>query len=965
MHWFRAQLCFLAALGASVVCASAQKPPAPNTSPRISTVPTVSAHDQNLTADELSVNARSLYTQGKYADAAAQYQKFISDYGKAPEAQAAVRGMRYPLAMCYVQMRKFAEAKEAIADALATNPPVDQQLRQELIFWKGVCEMNDKEYEAARKTLEEFLTLFPPGSERNPNYAKQFPAIQKVPEARLLIGTCLLLDEKFKEAAEYYAGIKAGLVPVNRGRATVLELYALLEAGAEDKAMELVMAEFPRMGDLLQLVTFQTLTLELGSRYLEKKELRKAIICLQRIWSAGRLLKHQEARLADLESKLQAAEANPLGDPYTKFLYGQMVSKVKREIENFQKIANFDSALRLRLATAYQGMKRYRESALIMEAMLNEMPPDPIVESASVNLVQSWNEIERWPKAISAAQTFVDKFPQSPSVPLVLYLQGTAEQKNLDYHAAIATFDALTKKYPKSDFAPRAQFMKGFSLLLAERNAEAIAAFEEFSKKHPQHEMAESAAHWRGMGYSLDKQFARSREVMDDYLEKYKDGQYRGEAAFRKAYCAQQMEDYQTSIKELYAFMRQHPGHERNSEARVLLGDALMNEGRMDEGIASYAGISKDDVRFYEEGVFKVGKAYKLMEEYDKLRDHMVDFKDGSPRSPRVAEAIYNIGWVDRQAGDADKARDIYWQAITEYGNDPEIRSVDDLFPALSKLYKGPEQSAQYQARLGDLEEEARAASKQTLALRALWAQAAALKKSDPERSRQLLTEAAALAHVQTTNPLLLADIADALVASGKEDEGLKMWRDLVKWNPRAPQKDRAFAALGLMELQRGNEKAALGWFDRFEKETLGSMLYGKILLAKARLEETRDQYAGARKSLEALLANQYSSGPEKAEALYLIGEIYMKEGKPQLAVPYFQRIYVMHGRWRDWVARAYLRSGEAFEKLQDQLSARKTYQELTEKEDFASFQETGKARERLNALGGPLPKEEPTPAQG
>jgi len=965
MHRFRLQVCFFLSFGVLMEQAPAQKPPPPPAGPQASTPATASANDENLTADELAVNARSLYTQGKYAEAAALYQKFIADYGKSVEAQTAVRGMRYPLAMSLVQMQKFTEAKEAIAAALASNPPVDQQFRQELIFWKGVCEMDEKEYESAGRTLEEFLTLFPPGSDRNPNSVKQFPAIQKVPEAALLIGTCYLLDEKYKEAAHYYAGIKAGLVPVNRGRATVLELYALLEAGEEDKAMALVISEFPRMGELLQLVTFQTLTLELGSRYLEKVEMRKAIICLQRIWSAERLLKHQQARLADLESKLQAAEANPLGDPYTKFLYGQMVAKVKREIENFQKIANFNSALRLRLATAYQGMKRYRESALIMEAMLEEMPPDPIVESASVNLVQSWNQIERWPKAIEAAKAFAEKFPQSPSVPLVLYLQGTAEQKNLDYNAAVATFVALTKKYPKSDFAPRAQFLKGFSLLLAERNAEAIAAFEELSKKYPKHEIAESAAYWRGMSYSLDKQFLRSREVMDEYLEAYKDGQHRSEAVFRKAYCAQQMEDYQTSIKELYAFMRQYPGHEQKNEARVLLGDALMNEGRMDEGIAAFAGISKDDVRFSEEGVFKVGKAYKLMEEYDKLRDLMVDFKERNPRSPRVAEAIYNIGWVDRQSGDPDKARDIYWQAISEYGDDPAIRSVDDLFPALSKLYKGPEQAAQYQARLGDLEEEARAARKKTLELRTLWAQSAALRKSNPARALQLLTGAAALADVQTTNPLLLADIADALLASGKDEEGLRMWRDLVKWNPRAPQKDRAFAALGLLELQRGNEKAALGWFERFEKETLGSMLHGKILLAKARLEETRGQYPGARKSLEALLANPYSSGPEKAEALYLIAEGYMKENKPELAVPYYQRIYVMHGRWRDWVARAYLRSGEAFEKLSDKLSARKTYQELTEKEDFASFQETGKARERLDALGGPLPKEEPTPGQG
>lgn len=927
--------------------------------------PAASANDANLTAEELSVNASQLYAAGKYQEAADKYRAFISAYGKAKEAQAAVRLMRYPLAMSLLQLQKFSDAQEAITEALANDPPIAQQEKQDLTFWKGVCEMQDKDYEAARKSFEQFLALFPPGSERSPNYLAQFPAAQKIPEAKLLIGTAFLLDEKYNEAAEYLVGTKPSLTPSNRGRAAVLELYALLEANEEDKAMALVEKEYPRMGDLLQLVTFQTLTLELGSRYLEKKELRKAIIALQRIWSAERLLRHQESRLADLTSKLQAAEANPVGDPYLKFQLGQMIAKVKREVETFQKIPNFDSALRLRLATAYQGMKRYREAALIMEAMLNEMPADPVVESASVNLVQSWNQIERWPKAIEAAQIFGEKFPKSPSVPLVLYLQGIAEQKDLRYNDAVATFETITKKFPKSEFAPRAQFMEGFSLLLAERNKEAIAAFEEFPKAYPDHEMRESAAYWRGMAYSLDKQYVRSREVMDEYLAKYPDGLHRGDADFRKAYCAQQLEDYATSIKELYTFLRKHPGHENIAEARVLLGDALMNEGRMDEGIAAFAGIPKTEPRFYEEGVFKVGKAYKLMEEYGKLRDHMTDFAAVSPRSPRVAEAIYNIGWVYRQEGDTAKARDVYWNAISEYGDDAEIRSVDDLFPALGKLYKGPEETAQYLARLRDLREEAATEKKNTLAMRALWAQAFAQRKSDPARAQELLLEAAPLANVQTTNPLLLADFAGAYMATGRDKEAEQMWRDLVKWNPRAPQKDRAFAALGMLELERGNEKAALAYFDRFERETMGSVIFGKTLLAKAQLLDSRGLYPDARKTLEAVLASTSSTGQEKAEALFRIGDIYMREGKPQLAVPYFQRIYVMHGRWRDWVARAYLRSGEAFEKLKDDLSARRTYQELSEKEELADLQETAQARKRLEALGGPLPKAEPTPAQG
>ena len=239
--------------------------------------------------------------------------------------------------------------------------------------------------------------------------------------------------------------------------------------------------------------------------------------------------------------------------------------------------------------------------------------------------------------------------------------------------------------------------------------------------------------------------------------------------------------------------------------------------------------------------------------------------------------------------------------------------------------------------------------------MRTLWARASALKKTNPTESARLLCEASKLANVQTTNPLLLADFAEALLAAGEEKEGETMSLDLVKWNPRAPQKDRALANLGFLEMKRGHDKAALDYFDRFEKQTLGSRVFGQVLLAKEELLQKRGDKAAALAALEAVLANKYSSGSEKAEALYREGEIHMAEGKPELAVPYFQRIYVMHGRWGEWVAKAYFRSGEAFEKLKDTLSARKTYQELAGKEDLEKFPESQLAKDRLQALGGPL----------
>lgn len=913
------------------------------------------ARAQGMTAQEYLDTGSRFFLDRKYAEAVKVFTDFEAEFGKSTEAAPMLRATRFRLAMALVHLKKYGDAVEAIQKALAETPPLPPADVQELTFWLGAANLQEENFAEARAALEKFIAMFPPGSERNVNYVAQYPAAARIPEARTLIGASWLLEENFAKAAEHFATLEQG--PGDMGRSTVLRLYALLQDGKDDEATKLVQEKFPEMQSMAQLITFQTLVLELGNRWLEKGEYRKAISCLQRVWTSERLLRHQAARLQELESRLEAVEASPRPDAYARMALGQLIQKVKRETEGFEKIESFDAALRLRLASAYQAMKRYREAAIIMEDMLATMPPDKVVEQASVTLVQAWYAIERWPKVVETAQAFAAKFPDSASLPLVLYLEGVALQKENRFPESIAAFDTILRKHASSPFAPRALFMKGFTQLLAEENKDALKSFDSFPKSFSDHEMAEAALYWRGMSYSLDKQFGAARDAMDDYLRKYPDGAFAGAAVFRKAYCAQQLENYQTSIAELRAFLKKYPGHEETAEANVLLGDALMNEGLMEEGIAAFGAIPPEETRFYEEGVFKVAKALRLMEEHDRLLDQMRAFQQQHPRSPRVAEAVYQIGWVYRQKDEPDKARDIYWEAIEEHGADPAIRSVDDLFPALAKLYRGEDQPA-YLARLGDLQERAAREKKPVLEMRALWAEAAALRRQDPAAANEKLLAGARLADASSTNPLLLADFADALLAAGRKDEAAAMYRDLVKWNPRAPQKDRALAAMGFLELEDGNEAAALAHFERFQREIPGSRQAGRVLLAKAALLDKRGKADEARAALEALLASQYSSGQEKAEALYLIGASYLKAGKPKLAIPYFQRIYVMHGRWRDWVAKAYLASGEAFEKIDDRESARKTYEELLHAEDLAAMPESGKAKQRLEALGGPAAKE-------
>ena len=917
------------------------------------------------TADELFAQAKKFFDEKNYKAALEAYSQFQIDYGSAPGAEVASFNALYPIAICQIQVSNFTGAVEAIKAAFEKQPPNPQTKlsdaqRQDLTFWLGIAELQEKNYAASREAMEKFIALFPPDSDKNRTTIRQNPVAARIPEARTTIGTTYILEGKFQEAADYYAQLKPTLPPDARGRAVIFQLYALEQLGDFDGAMKVVTEEYPNMGDIAQLISFQTLTLRLGNHWLERGEFRKTIQCLQRVWPFDRLIKHQENRLAALKSKLKAAEANT-GDPYAKILYSRLVSEVGRELENFRKIQNFDTALRFRLAIAYLQMKRYREASLVMQKMIADLPPGQLTEQAALNIIRCWSALEDWPNTIASAQKFTQAFPQSKHVVEARFMEVEALQALLRNEEAAAAYLKLAEDFPTSDRAPEARFLHAFALLQAEKNMEAAQAFRDFLQRHPTHARADAATYWLASCYSFDKQYEQCRGLMDEYLAKFPEGAHRGQAVFRKAYCLQQMEKYPAAIDELHAYLEQFPGEYENSEARVLLGNALMNEGFVEDGILEFKKIPPDQVKPYEEGVFRTAEALKLMEEYDQYRDLMQGFVDQHPRSTRVGEAIGNLGWYWRQQEQPEKARELYRKAILDLGNDPSIRSADDLFPALARLYRGPEETAQYLAWLRDQTVTAQQNSARPLQTRLLWAQAQALRKSDPEQSRNLLIQAAAKADVREDNPALLVDFANALIDSGRDTDAKKMLKDAQRWNPRALQKDRILASLGDLELRAGNDKEALALYTRFEKENLGSSIFGPTMLSKAKLHAKLGENTQARDTLNTLLAAENIQSNLKAEALYTIGDLYMRENNPTKAVPYFIQVYNMYGRWKPWVAKSYFQAAAALEKLNETDKARRTLMEMLGKTELEETPEFPLAKDRLQALGGPLPEATPT----
>ena len=898
------------------------------------------------TARDIIFRADTAYNNKRYQEAVAGYERFIEDFGSSSEALSFLAHVRYNVAASLLQLQKYADAIEAVDDALKVKDMGAPQ-KEDLLFWKAIALLQSESFEEAVKVLGDFRKTYPNSARRQ--------------DAELLTGTALLAGDERAEALKYFSDIRTKVKNhPHASRATVLELHCLIEEGKDEEALDLLAEIGPDMGTKInQLATFQSLALSLGGKFLDEDRPRDAIRALQNIWPRDRLIAHQKRKLEEIKQRLAAIESSAKPDIFARANEKQMLREVEKELANLEKIPSFDASVRFRLATAFHSQDRYYECAMLLDDMLREMEADDVVEKASMSSLQSWMATERYDKAIDSSLVFEEKFPSSKSLPLVLYLRGTAQQKADKHEDAIATFSALREKFEDSEQAPRALFMTGFTQLLAERNEEAAESFRLFQEKYPKHELAEPANYWRGSALAFAKKFPEAREILGAHEEKFPEGSLRAAAMFRQAYCAQSMKDYALAEAELKNYLKKFPQGEESAEARLLLGDALLAQAKSDEGKEVYSSIKPESGRFYEDAQFKLAKVLKLEEKYDELRALMQQYMDAYPRSPRAAEALLQIGQSYRKEEQPEKAVEAYWKAIEEWGNDAQSAAVEEMFLALDRHYKGESEKRDYQARLRELREKARDDGQDILAVRCVWALARGVKKSDPDLSSALLREAAALAKPEQTSPLILADCAEALLLTSAEKTdapesaerraaAAQLYRDLLKWHPRAAQKDKALAALAKVALDAGDTETAMEYYDRLERDTPWSSLMGEVLTTRAGIELEAGNKDKAVEAYTRLLAAENVPTKLKAKALLSLGEIEMSRQRPQMAIPYYQRIYVLYGKWRDTVAQAYLRSGEAFEQLNDTEAARKTYEELANSEDLGSLPQAQTAREKL-----------------
>ena len=329
------------------------------------------------------------------------------------------------------------------------------------------------------------------------------------------------------------------------------------------------------------------------------------------------------------------------------------------------------------------------------------------------------------------------------------------------------------------------------------------------------------------------------------------------------------------------------------------------------------------------------------MEDYAAMRNTLHAYREEFPGSPRLAESVYWEGWIVRE--DPEKQAALYRDAIRKHGVDASQWGVADMIrESIKNSTDRPALKAFFESLVGDDKPRA-------LRLNSRWA----LSQLDPDQQDEHLVAALPLVRPAEDNPLILLDIAGALQAAGRTDEAVALYGDIRRWNPQHPSNDRVFASLGLLELQRGNARAADKAFARYFRETPATALRGEVLVRSgdALLALNRPTEAAAR--YEEALKEKSTPRRLKAEALLGMGSLHQQAGEPAKAAAYFQRVFVLYSAYPDLAARAYLECANAMGQAGGPVEEARVLLALVARDDPGedAAQARITARKRLDAL--------------
>lgn len=484
-------------------------------------------------------------------------------------------------------------------------------------------------------------------------------------------------------AASQFAVIAAKPDAAFADEALSMQALALLESGKADEAL----AAADRYRVKFENGTFTARTERVAARVLRQKgELAAAQKRLDRAAAAA---------------KAAGAEADALGDRIEQAELAYQQGDFKAADALFATLMDGKDAAGARAAAGRAWCAFELGDDAACEAALATAKAHPAAESELAGLLELESAFahkkQAWPTAVTAAKTFVQRFPQHPKVAAMRYALGVAEARGGDSKAARATLAQL-QKAGGFDRMDRVNYELAWACRRDNDEAAALAAFALVAQDSADDELAGESRLHLGVAALDKKDLAAARAQLTAVK-----GKHRGTALYRLGFaefeaagadpakltaardlfaeiaaipneplalealylgaeCCHRLGDERGASERLTALLTKDGKHARADRARLLLGECAVTLG---DG-ATAARVLEEFVRTPPADAGELvraqlwlGRARLLRSEHDKAEaafGRVIELSEG----PLAAEAQFRIGETRAARGDLAGAADAY-----------------------------------------------------------------------------------------------------------------------------------------------------------------------------------------------------------------------------------------------------------------------------------------------------------------
>lgn len=835
-------------------------------------------------------------------------------------------------------------------------------------------------------------------------------------EARMIRGLSLALQQKYAEAVPVFktaedsptyrdkallygamSAAQAGRLPVAIDAYNRLLATAPRDRDWADAALSLIdlhlragnLADARRGLGLLRgnlalvdnITGLNLLSLQLGDALMKANDNAGALAAYRTLTTRDALIAEQQKRNAALQRYLQRfldMKRPSATDADTIRRVNARLEQSKASLGQLEKLPTYDATLRYRLAYTFQERGGAWEAALLYEDLIANYPESPERENAYFGLVRAYSDAGRFEKTREAADRFLRAYPNSKFGAQALYLAALAAAQRNDLETQLTFLGLAAERFPASDLNEPMRLMRANALFSQARYAEAKQITDAYAKDFPKGKFIEEARYLSAMADLAEGRATESENKIQAYLKDFPEGRFVPDARYRLAATAYSKQDYKLCAALAQKWLDDFPSEQpQRGELLSLLGDAQAGLGQIPEAIVSYHGaldlsLSDEQLGYVLD---ELTRLYQSRREYDAAVAMWEQFAVEKPDHPYVINAAYWIGRLLGRQGRFDEANELVSRIIRRYIADPARGDVERLLVEIASTLARPPKVKRGEPKPDPVPDQVLFARVDNLLLagadrrnptaqaRALFTKAeiAGLRKNETLKN-ELLGQIAAKYSPDQLPPGILGKVGDTLLALGQPELAKKFYEQIIAAHPKSIFADFGYAGLGEIALLEGNGDEALARFNAAIDVAGARFKLKEATLGRARAQFLLGRLEAARELFEQVAGNRAWRGESTAESLYQLGEIAMRRGTPDdiaKAQAHYQRVYLSYKRFDLWVARAYIRSAEAFVKLGQPYEALTTVNRFfTFREQFEKLPEWKQAQALYDQL-----KDTPAPA--